>query len=111
MSEEYLRFLNLLNALDGPLHHDLDTNCTKLLETICIDAYLNKKKHSVNELLNMRALGSQASIHKRLHTLVDKNYVTLEIQEDARIKKVTPTKEAKKFFSRANNLLISIFKS
>lgn len=110
MAEEYLRFLNLLKALDGPLTRTLDAPSLKLLETICIEATLNQKYFNVNELLMMKELGSQASIHKKLHSLVDTGYVTLEIQEDARVKKVVPTKEAKKLFSQVNKLFISVLK-
>lgn len=108
MAEEYLRFLNLLKALDGPLHRELDSGCTKLLETICIQAYLHGHYYNVNELISMRALGSQASIHKRLHSLVERGYIELEVQEDARVKKVIPTKEAKKRMSQVNKLMLSI---
>jgi DNA-binding MarR family transcriptional regulator len=111
MAEEYLRFLNLLKALDGPLTTKLDSASLKLLETISIEAVLNKNHFTVNELLSMKALGSQASIHKKLHALVDGGYVTLEVQEDARIKKVVPTKETKKLFSQVNKLFISVSKN
>ncbi len=110
MAEEYLRFLNLLKALDGPLHRELDSGCTKLLETICIQAYLHGHYYNVNELISMRALGSQASIHKRLHSLVECGYIELEVQEDARVKKVIPTKEAKKRISQVNKLFVSVLK-
>lgn len=110
MAEEYLRFLNLLKALDGPIHNGLDAACTKVLEAICIEAFLNKKHYYVNELIGMRTLGSQASIHKRLHTLVDRGYVVLEIQEDARIKKVVPTREAKRLYTQLNKAMLSVLK-
>jgi hypothetical protein len=110
MAEEYLRFLNLLKAVDGPLRQTMDAGCTKLLETICIEAFLHKRYYNVNELIGMRDLGSQASIHKRLHTLVDKGYATLETQNDARIKKVIPTKDAKKLFVQLNKVMLSVIK-
>ncbi len=77
MAEEYLRFLNLLKALDGPLTRTLDAPSLKLLETICIEATLNQKHFNVNELLMMKELGSQTSIQKKLHTLIDAGYVTI----------------------------------
>ena len=111
MAEEYLRFLNLLKALDGPLTGKLDATSLKLLETISIEAGLHQKYFSVNELLVMKEFGSQASIHKKIHLLVDAGYLTLQVQEDARVKKVVPTKEAKKLFSQVNKLFVSVARS
>ena len=111
MAEQYLQFLRLLKALDIPLTRELDAPSLKLLEIVSIEAFLNQKHFSVNELLAMKDIGSQASIHKKLHALVDAGYVMLEIQEDARVKKIVPTKMAKKHFDQVNKLLISVAKS
>jgi len=110
MSDEYLRFLNLLKALDGPLTRSLDASSVKLLEIISIEAKLHQRHFTVNDLLAMKDIGSQASIHKKLHSLVDAGYITLETQEDARVKKVLPTQEAKRLFSQVNKLFVSVLK-
>lgn len=110
MSIEYLRFLNLLKALDNPSAKALDATSRKLLEIISIEAALHQRHFTVNELLAMKDIGSQASIHKKLHSLVQDGYITLETQEDARVKRALPTKQANKFFSEINKLFVSVVK-
>ena len=109
MPEEYLRFVNLLKALEGSNSQHIDDTCKKLLEVIAIEAYLHNKYYTVNDLISMRTLGSPASIHKRLHLLVDKGYVQLVTQiNDARVKKVIPTSQTAKRFSHFSKIMVSV---
>jgi|DEB19_MinimDraft_2_1074335.scaffolds.fasta_scaffold61793_1 DNA-binding MarR family transcriptional regulator len=112
MPEEYLRFLNLLKALEGANSQQIDDACKKLLEVIALEAFLHNKYFTVNDLISLRTLGSPASIHKRLHFLVDKGYVQLVTQtNDARVKKVIPTSQAAKRFSQISKLMVSAVKN
>lgn len=112
MSEEYLRFVNLLKALEGSNTQQIDDTCKKLLEVIAVEAFLNQKYFTVNDLLGIRTLGSPASIHKRLHILVDRGYVQLMTQiNDARVKKVIPTSQAAKRFSQISKIMVDAVKN
>jgi DNA-binding MarR family transcriptional regulator len=51
-------------------------------------------------------LGSQATIHKRLHKLIEDGLLELIVQEDCRVKKVLPTAKANKLFNRLNKLML-----
>jgi hypothetical protein len=112
MSEEYLRFVNLLKALEGSNSPQIDDTCKKLLEVIALESFLHHKYFTVNDLLGMRTLGSPASIHKRLHILADIGYVQLVTQtNDARVKRVIPTKQAAKRFSQISKIMIDAVKN
>jgi hypothetical protein len=112
MPEEYLRFLNLLKALEGANSQQIDDACKKLLEFIALEAFLHNKHFTVNDLISLRTLGSPASIHKRLHVLVDQGYVQLVTQtNDARVKKVIPTTQAAKRFSQISKMMVSAVKN
>jgi hypothetical protein len=107
MPEFYLKFLNLLKALDEPIFEDRNNGSLQLLQRICKEAYLNKHFFTVNEVIVWKELGSQASLHKRLHELVDHELVLLARQEsDARIKIVKPTPKAKKLFAQLDRLMV-----
>ena len=94
-----------------PCAQPFDAQSRKLLEIISIEATLHQRHFTVNELLGMKDIGSQASIHKKVHSLVEGGYISLETQEDARVKKALPSKKAKQFFSQINKLFISVAKS
>lgn len=112
MYDHYLRFLNLLKALDEPIFEDKNNGCLQLLQQICIQAYISKKLCTVNEVIAWKELGSQASLHKRLHSLVELNLVSLDPHElDGRIKIVTPTAKAKKIFKQLDKMMSKIMTS
>lgn len=106
MNDQYLRFLNLLKALDEPIFEDKNNGSLQLLQQICIQAYISKKLSTVNEVIAWKSLGSQASLHKRLHNLVELELITLDPHPvDGRIKIVTPTTRAKKLFKQLDKMM------
>lgn len=106
MQDHYLKFLNLLRALDEPIFQDKNNGCLQLLQHICIQAYISQKHYTVNEVIAWKELGSQASLHKRLHELVELGMLTLNPHEtDGRIKVVTPTPKAKKLFKQLDKIM------
>lgn len=112
MPEIYLRFLNLLKALDEPIFEDKNNGCLQLLQRICMQAFVSKNFFTVNEVIAWKELGSQASLHKRLHELVELDLVTLEAHvTDGRIKIVTPTAKAKKLFKQLDKIMSSTLKT
>lgn len=106
MAELYLKFLNLLKALNEPILEDKNNGCLQLLQRICAQAFISKNLNSVNEVIAWKELGSQASLHKRLHELVSLDLVTLDTHKtDGRIKIVTPTMQAKKLFRQLDKIM------
>lgn len=108
MPELYLRFLNLLKGLDEPIFADKNNGCLQLLQRICVQAFISKNLFTVNEVIAWKELGSQASLHKRLHDLIELELITPEAhQTDGRIKIVTPTAKAKKLFKQLDKMMSS----
>ena len=106
MNDQYLRFLNLIKALNEPIFEEKNNGCLQLLQQICIEAYVSKKLSTVNEVIAWKTLGSQASLHKRLHNLVELGLISLDPHPiDGRIKIVTPSGKAKKLFKQLDKMM------
>jgi len=94
----YIRFLNLIDALDriNP-GRSLDYIEIQLLEYI-MQQDARKIPLLVGELIDLSHLGSQATLHGRLKNLSVLGYVKLVADKaDARKKSVIPTKLAIKY--------------
>ena len=98
MPNAYIRFLNLIDALDriNP-GRSLDNIEIQMLEHI-IQQQARNHKLLVGDMIAMSHLGSQATLHGRLKNLVAMGYIKLvEDKNDARRKTVAPTKLAIKY--------------
>jgi DNA-binding MarR family transcriptional regulator len=98
MPTAYIRFLNLIDALDriNP-GRSLDNIEIQMLEHI-IQQQARNHKLLVGDMIAMSHLGSQATLHGRLKNLVAMGYIKLvEDKNDARRKTVAPTKLAIKY--------------
>jgi DNA-binding MarR family transcriptional regulator len=98
MPNAYIRFLNLIDALDriNP-GRSLDYIEIQLLEYI-MQQDARKIPLLVGELIGLSHLGSQATLHGRLKNLSVLGYVKLVADKaDARKKFVIPTKLAIKY--------------
>ena len=106
MSSAYIRFLNLIDALDrmNP-GRALDCLEIELLEYIMQQ---NSKNNSllVGDLIGLSHLGSQATLHGRLKNLSAQGYIKLISDKvDARKKFVIPTQLAIKYVKFMSNCL------
>jgi len=107
MTEFYLRFFNLVKALDEEILEDKNNNRLRLLKRICVETWIKKNALTVNEVIAWSDHGSQSTLHKRLHDLVELGLVTLEYhQSDARVKTVQPTEKALKLFNKLDQLMM-----
>ena len=90
----YLRFLNLIDALDriNP-GKKLDAIEEGLLDEIVLSCNA-KKSILVGDLISLSELGSQATLHGRLKNLSAMGYIKMVANEDGRKKEVLPTKLA-----------------
>lgn len=104
-SSSYIRFLNLIDAIDriNP-GKKLDSIEENLLDKIVLSFHAN---HSllVGDLISMSELGSQATLHGRLKNLSAMGYIKMAANEDGRKKEVVPTKIAIKRYEEISKCL------
>lgn len=106
MSNAYIRFLNLIDALDriNPGRY-LDSLEIQLLEYI-MQHHVQNKAIWVGDLISLNHLGSQATLHGRLKKLISLGYIKLFVNKaDARKKSVIPTKLAAKYIQFMSDCL------
>ena len=108
MTNSYLRFLRLADALTKSHEKPLDSLSKDILEHIYRGAISNKKKFVVGDILSLSQLGSQATLHKRLHGLIDDGYIILKSTDDGRVKQIQLTKKSDKYFA---NLCLALEKA
>lgn len=93
-AEAYLDFLKLSVAIkELPGFEDFDANHKALFEAVVLNWFLGNPL-SVRETINLAALGSPATLHKRLQRLIAQDLVVSEgSATDRRTKFVSPTKK------------------
>jgi len=101
----YLRFLNLLDAIDriNP-GKKLDSIEESLLNKIIL-ASVAKQSVLVGDLISLSDLGSQATLHGRVKNLSAMGYIKMATNEDGRKKEVLPTKIALKRYEDISKCL------
>ena len=112
MKTSYIRFLNLIDALDrmNP-GRTLDQIEIALLEHI-LRFSKQDDKLLVGDLLGLKGLGSQATLHGRLKNLIALGYVKLFTdKKDGRKKFVIPTKLGLKYIQFMSECLENAIKT
>ena len=101
----YIRFLNLIDALDrmNP-GKELDSTEESLLDKIVLSFHA-KQAILVGDLISISDLGSQATLHGRLKNLSAMGYIKMAVNEDGRKKEVVPTKIALKRYEEISKCL------
>jgi hypothetical protein len=110
-SPSYIRFLNLLDALDriNP-GKQVDAIEEGLLDKIV--KYADAKESVlVGDLISLSELGSQATLHGRLKNLSAMGYIKMVSNTDGRKKEVLPTKLAIKRYEEISKCLEKAAKS
>ena len=104
-SPSYLRFLNLIDALDriNP-GKKLDYIEENLLDKIVTCSH-SKESILVGDLISLSELGSQATLHGRLKNLSALGYIKMASNTDGRKKEVLPTKLALKRYEEISKCL------
>lgn len=104
-SSYYIRFLNLIDALDrmNP-GRKLDSIEESLLDNILLSFHA-KQSILVGDLITMADIGSQATLHGRLKNLNAMGYIKMIANEDGRKKEVVPTKSAIKRYEEISKCL------
>jgi len=101
----YIKFLNLLDALDriNP-GKKLDSIEESLLNKVVACAHANQSI-LVGDLISIADLGSQATLHGRLKNLSAMGYIKMVANTDGRKKEVLPTKIALKRYEEISKCL------
>ena len=104
-SPSYLRFLNLIDALDR-MNPGKKLDCIEenLLDKIVNCAH-SKESVLVGDLISLSELGSQATLHGRLKNLSAMGYIKMASNTDGRKKEVLPTKLALKRYEEISKCL------
>jgi DNA-binding MarR family transcriptional regulator len=105
MTNSYLRFLHLADALTKSYEKPLDSLSIDILEHILKSMILNQNKIVVGDILSLSNLGSPATLHKRLHGLIDGGYIKLKSTDDGRVKQIELTKKADKYFANLSQAI------
>ena len=111
MTNSYLRFLRLADTLTKSSEKPIDALSKDILEYISKNMSLNKSKFVVGDILTLSHLGSQATLHKRLHSLVDDGYLKLKPTADGRVKQIELTKKTNKYFADLSQALEKAIKA
>jgi hypothetical protein len=104
-SPSYLRFLNLVDALDR-INPGKKLDCIEesLLDRIVTCSH-SKESVLVGDLISLSNLGSQATLHGRLKNLSAMGYIKMVSNTDGRKKEVVPTKLATKRYEEISKCL------
>jgi len=105
-SSSYVRFLNLIDALDrmNP-GKKLDFIEESLLDNIVLSFHA-KKSVLVGDLIYITDLGSQATLHGRLKNLSAMGFIKMVMNVDGRKREVVPTKMAIKRYEEISKCLV-----
>lgn len=101
----YIRFLNLIDALDrmNP-GKKLDSVEESLLDKVILSFHA-QQPILVGDLIAMSELGSQATLHGRLKNLSALGYIQMAANADGRKKEVIPSKMALKRYEELSKCL------
>ncbi len=112
LAKAYFQFLQLSAAVRNlPGHEELDANLNALFEVVALHWSLGKPL-SVRETIDHIALGSPATLHKRLHRLIALDFVKSEaLKTDRRIKFVSPTTKGLKYAHSLGDKLMQSLQS
>jgi DNA-binding transcriptional regulator YhcF (GntR family) len=103
LSQTYLRFANLANAIrDLP---SLDAVEERVLRALA-GAWATGQRLPVLQAVELTPDASPATVHRRLKSLRAKGMVEIrEDQQDARVKYVVPTAETERYFAELGKCL------
>jgi len=102
----YLRFLNLIHALDGGEHAPaMDLDAKKLLEVIAV-RHAAEKPLTVTDAMALDAIASPATIHRKLDQLRELGMIDTVFEgKNRRTKYLVPTQAAQDYFNQVGQVM------
>lgn len=102
MKSTYLRFLAIVDLLNGPKSelYAIDFEAKKLLEVIAVQNEKNERL-TVTKAMQLTAIASPATIHRKLDQLREAGLIEVAFEgRNRRSKYLVPTDAANKYFSQ-----------
>jgi DNA-binding MarR family transcriptional regulator len=102
----YLRFLNLIHALDGGADAPaMDLDAKKLLEVIAV-RHAQEKPLTVTDAMGLNAIASPATIHRKLDQLRELGMIDTVFEgKNRRTKYLVPTSTAQTYFDQVGAVM------
>jgi DNA-binding MarR family transcriptional regulator len=102
----YLRFLNLIHALDGGQHAPaMDLDAKKLLEVIAV-RHGQGKPLTVTDAMALHTIASPATIHRKLDQLRELGMIDTVFEgKNRRTKFLVPTQQALTYFGKVGEAM------
>ena len=102
----YLRFLNLVHALEGgSTAPTMDLDAKKLLEVIFV-RYANDKPMTVTDAMALSHIASPATIHRKLDQLRELGMIDTAFEgKNRRTKYLVPTQAAHDYFENISQAM------
>ena len=102
----YLRFLNLIHALEGEAHAPaMDLDAKKLLEVIAV-RHEQEKPLTVTEAMALGTIASPATIHRKLDQLRELGMIDTVFEgKNRRTKYLVPTHAAQTYFDQVGQVM------
>ena len=102
----YLRFLNLIHALDGGANAPaMDLDAKKLLEVIAV-RHAAEKPLTVTDAMALNSIASPATIHRKLDQLRELGMIDTVFEgKNRRTKYLVPTQAAHEYFDQVGQVM------
>jgi DNA-binding HxlR family transcriptional regulator len=102
----YINFLNFVKALEPSVEIDqIDVTSKLILDEIAIGV-AKEKPMTVSEIMGLKDLGSPATLHRKLNTLIDAHMVNAVFHgNNRRTKYMALTKEGESYFRRLSDAI------
>jgi len=102
----YLRFLNLIHALDGAANAPvMDLDAKKLLEVIAV-RHSADKPLTVTDAMALNSIASPATIHRKLDQLRELGMIDTVFEgKNRRTKYLVPTQMAHDYFNQVGQVM------
>jgi Fe2+ or Zn2+ uptake regulation protein len=102
----YLRFLNLIHALDGHgTAQAIDLDAKKLLEVIAV-YHAQEKPLTVTDAMALKSIASPATIHRKLDQLRELGMIDMVYEgKNRRTKFLVPTQTAHDYFEKVGEAM------
>jgi Fe2+ or Zn2+ uptake regulation protein len=106
----YLRFLNLIHALEGAENTpSMDLDARKLLEVIAV-RHAQEKSLTVTDAMGLNTIASPATIHRKLDQLRELGLIDTVFEgKNRRTKYLVPTQAAHTYFNQVGEVMQQAF--
>ena len=112
MTNFYMRFLKIVAALEQGQHHkEISPIAVLLLNEIAVKDF-DKKPLTVSQAMEFRALGSPATLHRKIDELRHADLVLVtNVGTDRRTKYLFLTQAAKDYFQTKSKVMVEALES